>query len=64
MATPLPITTDCYAERLSELRGQLQRLQQQSRQGGWSEELEDLMQQQIRALHASLWALQAELEQE
>jgi len=64
MAKPLPITTDCYAMRLDELQGQLQRLQQQSRQGGWSEELEDLMQQQMRELRAALWALQAEIEQD
>jgi hypothetical protein len=58
----VPITRGCYDRRVAELRGQLGLLQQQCRQGGLSEELEDLLQQQIRCAHAYLWALYAEME--
>jgi hypothetical protein len=39
-------------------------MQQQCRNGGLSEELEDLLQQQIRCAHAYLWALYAEIEED
>lgn len=64
MASSLPITTTCYSQRLRELKRQLHLLEQQCRSGGLSEELEDLLRQQIRGLHASLWAIHAETEQD
>ncbi|MFM1811407.1 MAG: hypothetical protein RLZZ336_345 [Cyanobacteriota bacterium] len=60
----VPITRGCYDRRVAELRQQLGQLQQQCRQGGLSEELEDLLQQQIRCAHAYLWALYAEIEED
>ena len=64
MGAPLPITTSCYGERLRELKQQLHLLEHQCQFGGLSEELEDLLHQQIRSLYASLWALHAETEQD
>lgn len=64
MASSLPVTTSCYRDRLHELKQQLKLLQHQCRDGGLSEELEDLMHQQIRGLYASLWAIHAETEQD
>jgi hypothetical protein len=58
----LPVCTDCYRERVRELRQQVALLKRQCRLGGLSEELEDLMNQQVRHLHAAIWALHAELE--
>jgi len=60
----LPISNGCYDGRVAELRQQLNLLQLQSRQGGLSEELEDLIQQQIRCVSAYLWALYAETEED
>lgn len=62
MAASLPITTDCYRNRVHELKQLLQQLQRQARHGGYSEEMEALFHHQIRSLSASLWALHAELE--
>jgi len=62
--TAVPVTRGCYDRRVAELRRQLGLLQQQCRQGGLSEELEDLLQQQIRCAHAYLWALYAEIEED
>ena len=64
MRTPVRVTTDCYSDRITHLRHQLELLQSQCRHGGWSEELEDLLQQQIRIVYAALWALHAEVEQD
>lgn len=64
MRTPLPITTTCYRTRLNELKQQLQLLEQQSRRQDLSEELENLLHQQIRGLYAALWAIHAETEQD
>ena len=62
MGQQLPITTSCYSERLAELRQQLSMLEQQCCSGELSEEMEALVQQQIRALYAALWAIHAETE--
>jgi len=64
MNTPVPVSTDCYRERMQELKQQLAVLKRQCHDGGHSEELEDLLNQQVRHLHAALWALHAELEQD
>ncbi len=64
MESSLPVSTDCYRERVLELRQQLAVLKRQCRSGGHSEELEDLFNQQMRHLHSALWALHAELEQD
>ena len=64
MARALPITTDCYSERVEELKQQLAHLQHHIKEGGHSEAMDDLLTQQIRSLSASLWALHAELEQD
>jgi hypothetical protein len=58
----LPVTTTCYAERLCELRDQLKLLRQQCLCRGLSEELENLLNQQIRCIQASLWSIHAEME--
>jgi hypothetical protein len=60
----LPITKGCYDSRIAELRQQLNLLHLQCRQGGLSEELEDLIQQQIRCVSSYLWALYAETEED
>jgi hypothetical protein len=62
MGQPLPITTSCYSQRLEELRSQLTLLEQQCQSGQHSEEMEAVLQHQIRSLYASLWALHAETE--
>ena len=64
MTFSLPVTTNCYAQRVQDLRFQLRQLQSQYRSGSTSEELEALVQLQIRQLHATLWALHAEVEQD
>jgi len=64
MASSLPITTTCYGQRLTELKQQLNMLEQQCRQQQVSEELECLLHQQIRGLYAALWAIHAETEQD
>ncbi len=61
---PIPVTTSCYVVRLRELREQLALLQHQNRTGGLSEELEELLTHQIRTIYASLWAINAEMEEE
>ena len=61
---PVLVSTDCYRERVRELRAQLALLQRHCRSGGHSEELEDLFHHQIRHLYASLWALHTELEED
>lgn len=60
----LPVTTTCYEERLSELNEQLKLLQQQGTRCGLSEDLENLLAQQIRAIQSSLWSIHAEMEQD
>lgn len=60
----LPITKGCYDSRIAELRQQLNLLHLQCWQGGLSEELEDLIQQQIRRVSSYLWALYAETEED
>ena len=64
MVTPLPITTECYRARIAQLERQLHLLKHQVQQANHSEELEDLLQQQIRTVSASLWSLHAEVEQD
>ena len=64
MAVPLPITTDCYRTRVVELKHMLQELQHQARSRKHGEELDALLNRQIRSLYASLWALHAELEED
>lgn len=64
MSHSVPVTTTCYSDRLQELKQHLRLLEQQSNNGGLSEEMEDLIHQQIRVLYASLWALHAETEQD
>mgnify|MGYP006272505839 CR=1 FL=1 len=64
MVKPVPITTECYRDRIAQLTRQLQLLHHQLRQDHISEELEDLLQQQMRTVSASLWSLHAEVEQD
>lgn len=64
MAAPLPITTDCYRTRVRELKQLLQQLQHQARSHKHGEEMDALLNHQIRSLYASLWALHAELEED
>lgn len=60
----LPVSRGCYDQRVAELRWQLGLLQHQCRQSDLSEELEDLLQHQIRCVRSYLWALYAESEED
>lgn len=62
MGQPLRITTSCYSQRLAELRAQLDQLERQYTSGNLSEDMESLVQGQIKRLYASLWAIHAETE--
>lgn len=60
--TALPVTTTCYRDRLNELNQQLKLLQHQRLHHGLSEELENLLNQQIRCIQSYLWSIHAEME--
>ncbi|PWL23614.1 MAG: hypothetical protein DCO99_00360 [Synechococcus sp. XM-24] len=62
--TSLPITTSCYSLRISSLQGQLIQLLEEARLQHCAPERLETLQDQMKPLYRSLWAIYSELEQD
>lgn len=60
----LPITTDCYTNRLAVLQSLLQQILADRNAPECSSELVDCFENEARHLQASIWAMHAEVEQD
>lgn len=62
--TSLPITTNCYQERIAALQSQLNQMLEQTHNDAAIPEFLDLLETQVQPLCAAIWAMHAEVEQD
>lgn len=62
--TSLPVTTSCYSLRISSLQAQLIQLLDEARLQHCAPDRLETLQDQMKPLYRSLWAIYSELEQD